>query len=89
MVIRADLEASVTQTSTKLKVARTLEHEGFKQRLEAKKMRSKQISSIVKKVKAHHQKSQDDLRTPRCQVGEIEQALSAAKAREADLSQAI
>lgn len=82
-IMRLDLEASVAQTASKLKVARMLELENLEQRLEAKKKRSQEFFSIAEEVKARHQKRRNDLEETIRQIEEMERALATAKAREA------
>lgn len=52
IALRADLEASVEWTASKLKAGRIFELEDLEQWLEAKKRRSLELSSLAKKLKA-------------------------------------
>lgn len=86
--LRVDLEASVAQAAAKLKVTRMLELEDLERRFEAEKKHSHEVFSIFERLRAQHQKCRDDLEADKRQVEEMEQALAAAKASEAELSQA-
>lgn len=84
-----DFETLIERTAAKLRVERLLELEELEQRLEAKRKRSIEISSTIKKVKVDHQKRREEPEITRHQAKELDQSLAAVRARDIELSQAI
>lgn len=89
MVLRADLEASVERTTTKLRTRRALELQNPEHRLEIERRQSLELSSTAEKVVARYQKSREELESNRRLVEEAERTLAAMKAGETKLLQVV